>query len=238
MNKIIFGFSLAAMAAAMAASAAAADFEPPPPVTDLRPAAYDWSGPYIGLKLSGITETGSYTTNCAACGTSVRDMNGHGWAGGVEAGWNYQMDNFVIGFEGDWSFGGHVARNHAPTEMTDLKFRNIATVRARAGMAFDDTLVYATGGAAFVDTAFSTSDFPTGSGLGANSKKWAKGFVVGGGIAHAFTDRISGKLEYTYMGLADQTYHLDNGAGNVVDVEHDFEGIHTVSVGLDYNFSW
>ncbi len=238
MKKIVLGITLAAAAAVLAVNAAAADFEPPPPVTDLRPATYDWSGPYAGIKFSGITETGTYTTACVACGTSVREMNGHGWNVGANLGWNYQMDSIVLGLEGNWAFGGHVARNHEPAEMTDLKFKSVASLRARAGVAFDDTLVYATGGVAFVDSRFSTSDFPTGSGLGAGSKKWLTGFVVGGGVEHAFTDRISGRLEYTYMGLPDATYSLDNGAGGMVDVVQAFDGIHAVTVGLEYNFGW
>lgn len=236
MKKIIFGITLASVAAGWAATAAAADFEPPPPVTDLRPATYDWTGPYAGVRVSGITETGEYDYLCSTCGATpkVAEMNGHGWGGGFEAGYNYQMDNFVAGIEGTWEWAGKVAANDEVGELTALKFKDVATIRARAGMAFDDTLIYALGGAAFVNGEFSTSDL---GGASAADHKWTTGFVVGGGVQHAFTDRLSGRLEYTYMGLPKTDYTLANASASV-DVHHDFQGIHTVSAGLDYNFGW
>lgn len=237
MKKIILGIALASITAGLATSAAAADFEPPP-VTELRPATYDWTGPYVGVRISGVTETGDYEYNCPTCAApAVAEMDGHGWSGGFTAGYNYQMDNFVAGLEGTWEFGGKVGANNEVNQMTKLEFNHIATLRARAGMAFDDTLVYALGGAAFVNSTFSTSDFPTGSGNSAEDKKWTTGFVVGGGIQHAFTDRLSGRLEYAYLGLPDTDYALTNAAGTVT-IDQRFEGIHTVSVGLDYNFGW
>ena len=82
------------------------------------------------------------------------EHSGIGYAGGILGGWNYQIDSFVMGIEGDWAFGGTVATNDEPGIDTDLSFNNIATLRARAGLAFDNTLLYVTGGLAAVDMEF------------------------------------------------------------------------------------
>ena len=149
MNKFFFRLAFAAAALLPASSVLAADLDAPP-VDDLRPATFDWSGPYVGAFVGGISENGTFDTTCVACGIYTRENSGWGWNGGVNAGWNYQMDSFVMGIEGDWAFGGRVAQNRAPTEMTEYEFNNIASLRARAGLAFDDTLLYAVGGVAFV----------------------------------------------------------------------------------------
>jgi outer membrane immunogenic protein len=241
MKRILLSLAISTAASLPAASALAADLDaPPPPVEDLRPATYDWTGPYAGLSVSGITEVGHYSVVCPTTCPAAYDpeMSGHGVAFDVHAGWNYQIDQIVLGLEGNWAFGGKVAQNREPAEMTEMNFKHIGQIRARLGMAFDDTLVYAVGGAAFVNTEFSTSDYPTGSGYSASDKKWVTGFVVGGGIEHAFTDRISARLEYTYMGLPDTEFALYNPAYGTATVNHNFEGVHAVTLGVSYNFGW
>jgi outer membrane immunogenic protein len=237
MKRIFLSFALATAVLLPAASALAADLDPPP-VDDLRPATYDWTGPYAGLSVSSMSEFGTYDALCApaACGAvGPFEMSGHRWNFGGYLGWQYQIDQFVAGIEGTWDFGGNIGQNHEPSQLNDLAFDNIATLRTRLGMAFDDTLVYLTGGAAFVDTTFSTDDI---GGVSDEDGKWRIGYIIGGGIEHAFTDRISARLEYTYMGLPDTSYSLADGAGATADVDMDFDGIHTVSLGVSYNFGW
>ena len=134
-------------------SALAADLDVPPP--DLRQASFDWSGPYIGVFGAAVAVDGSFdgTCSCLAIYTDI-EHSGIGYAGGILGGWNYQMDSIVFGVEGDWAFGGTVATNDEPAIDTDLSFNNIATVRARAGFALDNTLLYVTGGLAAVDMEF------------------------------------------------------------------------------------
>jgi outer membrane immunogenic protein len=238
MNQFFFRLVFAAAALVPASSVLAADLDIPPPVENLRPATYDWSGPYAGAFVGGAGEFGTTNTTCVLCGIYDRELHGWQWNGGFNAGWNYQIDDFVMGVEGDWAFGGNIAQNHEPTEMLDLAFNNVASIRARLGMAFDDTLVYLTGGLAAVDAEFSSNDYPTGTGGHVSDGLWVKGWVIGGGIEHAFSDRLSGRLEYTYMQLADADYTFDDGLGNVTPFTQTFDGVHQVRVGLDYKFGW
>ena len=243
--KAIF-LRLALLAAAMApvSSVLAADLDIPPPVDDLRPATYDWSGAYVGVFAGGIFTEGHYDTTeiCVVgpppgpCGTYDPEMSGNGWQAGLLAGVNYQMDDFVFGIEGDWSFGGETAQNREPAERTKLDFDNVATLRARAGIAFDRTLIYATAGAAFLDTTFSSDDAPMGSGLSISDSKWITGWVAGGGIEHAFADSITGRLEYLYLALPDTSYDLQNAAV-AGRVDQHWDNAHLVRAALTYNFS-
>ena len=133
-----------------ASSAFAADLDVPPP-DNLRPATFDWSGPYLGIFGAAIAVDGTFDGICS-CVETYTDIehSGIGYAGGILGGWNYQIDSFVLGIEGDWAFGGTVATNDEPLVDTDLSFNNIATLRARAGFALDNTLLYFTGGLAAV----------------------------------------------------------------------------------------
>ena len=62
MTRYFLRVALAAAAlASVSSSVLAADIDPPPPpVQDLRPATYDWSGPYLGAFIAGIGTEGHY----------------------------------------------------------------------------------------------------------------------------------------------------------------------------------
>jgi outer membrane immunogenic protein len=159
------------------------------------------------------------------------EHSGIGYAGGLLAGWNYQMDSFVFGIEGDWAFGGTVATNDEPGVDTDISFNNIATLRARTGLAFDNTLVYVTGGLAAVDMEFGAFMVSQQS-----DSQWVYGWTVGGGLEHAFTPNFSGRIEYLYVDLEDSDYSMTDG--NTFDATQSFNDIHMVRAGLTYNFGW
>jgi outer membrane immunogenic protein len=69
------------------------------------------------------------------------------------------------------------------------------TVRARAGVAFDRVLVYATGGFAF-------GGFDGGNGgFVDDGDDIQGGYAVGGGIEYAFTNNLTAKIEGLYVNL-------------------------------------
>ena len=84
-------------------------------------------------------------------GVSVdRQLQPTGWLAGGTLGGNYQWGQFVLGIEGDgdWqNLNGSTFTNcsHGCTTQSDW----LATVRGRAGYAFDRILIYGTGGGAF-----------------------------------------------------------------------------------------
>jgi len=232
MNKFFLRLAFAVAVLLPMPSALAADLDVPPPMDDLRPANFDWSGPYVGVFGAAVAVDGSFDGVCSCIATYTDiEHSGIGYAGGFLGGWNYQMDSIVFGVEGDWAFGGTVATNDEPTIDTELSFNNIATLRARAGWAMDNTLLYVTGGLAAVDMEFgavmSTSE---------SDSKWVYGWTAGGGLEHAFSDHFSGRIEYLYVDLEDADFSMVDGAATTLDATQSFDDIHMVRVGLTYNF--
>ena len=107
---------------------------------------------------------------------------------GGHIGYNWQTPrDIVFGVEGDGDF----------LDGTDY----LATVRGRLGYAFGPTLVYGTGGGAFI--GFSDD---------VNGKNNDTGWVAGGGIEHKIRENLSVGVEGLYYGFDDNSN--DNGGDN------------------------
>jgi outer membrane immunogenic protein len=233
MNKFFLRLAFAVAVMLPMPSALAADLDVPPPMDNLRPATFDWSGPYVGVFGTAVAVDGIFDGTCSCLATYTDlEHSGIGYAGGILGGWNYQMDSFVMGIEGDWAFGGEVASNDDPLVLTDLSFNNIATLRARAGFALDNTLLYVTGGLAAVDTEFGATVVATPD----SASKWVYGWTIGGGLEHAFTQNFSGRIEYLYVSLPDTDYNGLTDGTDTFDATQSFNDIHMVRAGLTYNF--
>jgi outer membrane immunogenic protein len=127
-------------------------------------------------------------------------------------------------------------------------------ITGRLGYAWGRTLIYVKGGAAFVPVRASVLDQcntpATGCGNWLISTSASTNTVttatLGGGIEWAFADNWSIKGEYMFIGLGDHHSLSSCGsaiapAGNVVGggpfcFNHEFGGIHTAKVGLNYRF--
>jgi outer membrane immunogenic protein len=234
MNKFFLRLVFAIAALLQVSSVFAADLDVPPPIDNLRPATFDWSGSYVGIFGAAVAVDGDYDGVCS-CATVYTDLehSGIGYAFGALAGWNYQIDSFVMGIEGDWAFGGTVATNDEPTIDTDLSFNNIVTLRARAGFALDNTLLYLTGGLAAVDMEFGAMMASAES-----DSQWVYGWTAGGGLEHAFSQNLSGRIEYLYVGLPDTDFGLTDTAADTLDATQTFNDVHMVRAGLTYSFGW
>jgi outer membrane immunogenic protein len=215
---------MAAMAAVTTTVAQAADIEPELPLRG------SWTGPYVGGFIMGVGVESHYDAQCNSSCSFDPEMSGITWGGGVLAGFNYEIANdFLIGVEGDWGWAGTVD-NDDPNEATELKINDIATLRGHAGVIFnDDTLLYATAGAAWVKSTFGgeVGDPADSNRPFIDDSHWTTGWTVGGGMEHAFNDYLHGRLEYLYIDLPDEKYDLEVGT-----VDLNFEGIHVVRAAL------
>ena len=227
MKQFLFRLAFSVAALLPASSVLAADLDIPPPVEDLRPATYDWSGGYVGVWggvacIDGtmIDNTGGFTYLNAGCGGK----------GGVLAGYNYQMDSLVIGVEGDWGKSGKIAENNDPTADFSYALKDIATLRARVGYAIDDTLLFATAGGAWARGDLDGIISATPDHLIADHFGW----TIGGGIEQAVTDSFRLKLDYLYTSLNDGDY-----SDACCDVTGHWGGEHEFRVGAIWAFgSW
>jgi outer membrane immunogenic protein len=185
------GLSSAAMAADLPSRAPPAVYTPPPPI-------FTWTGPYIGLTAGYAFDGDHNFTNPAFFGAPgfVRDR-ASGFTGGGEIGYNYQFANssyfggtggVVIGLEADAAYvgpgsdtlfagPGTLASFHSRTEF-------VGTVRGRLGYAFNNFLIYGTGGFAYggVDDHLGIVGPVIFNG---NRSTMRTGYAYGGGIAYA-----------------------------------------------------
>jgi outer membrane immunogenic protein len=79
----------------------------------------------------------------------------------------------------------------------------LATVRGRLGLTMSPTLIYVTGGAAF--GRVKSGWFDGNQNVGAEVNKTQTGWVVGGGIEHAFATNWLVRIEGLYHDLGDTT---------------------------------
>jgi outer membrane immunogenic protein len=180
---------------------------------------YDWSGFYVGAHAGYAF--GNFDVYTPSTGARSRP-DGNGVFGGVQAGYNYQMNQVVLGVEADGSLGG-IDGSGAPGGVpVDAELKWQSTVRARAGYAFDRFLAYGTAGVAFGQGEASSA--------AAKDKQTHVGYAVGGGLETAITQNVTLKTEYLYTDLNKQEYDLGGTQQNV-----DWDG-HSLKVGANYKF--
>jgi outer membrane immunogenic protein len=206
-------------------SAMAADLEPPPPVDDLRPATFDWSGTYVGLN-GGYAFGGDDRVGLLPGFGTIGSLSGSGYFGGAQLGYNMDMDGLVLGIEGDLQWADITDSDAGGGFTMSSTINYFGTVRARAGYAIDNVLVYGTAGLAYADV-----DYNIAGGGGSLSKTYgAWGYALGGGIEYAFDDNWSAKAEYMYLGLGNKS--LTSAGETTVATP----SVHTARIGVNYRF--
>lgn len=197
-------------------------------------AVHDWSGVYVGGQIGyGFGKTdATYNLPNTPTIRGTQDYDANGFLGGVQLGYNYQINSAVLGVEADFSGAdvrGHSDEIHVGLGDTyDTKLDWYGTLRARAGYAFDRTLIYGTGGLAFGSVENQYLDGPANSFSEKNTKL---GWTVGAGLEQSITDHWSAKFEYQYIDLRDQT--IDYGANSNTTFGNTFNA---VKIGMNYKF--
>ena len=192
--KTLFKLSVAILALMPVAQAVAADITlPPPPVVQLRPAQYDWTGMYAGIwtGLACLDGTGNLHDN----GSGLSWSNGGcGLKAGGLVGYNFQINNFVLGAEADLGRSNLLVTNNEPGANFSFNMNYLATIRGRAGWALDDKLLYLTAGGAYANGQINGTVPGPLSSITANQFGW----TVGAGMEDALTDHLRLRLEYMY----------------------------------------
>jgi outer membrane immunogenic protein len=202
----------------MAADLPPANANSPPVI----PPSFSWSGWYGGLQFGGAWKKSNWR---------LFSQTGSGFLYGGQFGFNYQIDQFVFGAEGDVSGStlkadsicAAVAGTNCRTSMDYL-----ASLRARAGVPIDRAMPYVDGGVAFGGFRFAQT-----AGL---NQSWDNtvhiGWTVGAGVEYAFTDHLIGGIEYNYYGFPGETL---SGGKNPATISPD-ESVSTVVAKASYKF--
>jgi len=212
-RHIVLGAASAAVLALTVPAAMAADlpaYEPAPAV--IAPAAFSWTGPYIGV------HAGYGWGNAAKASPD-------GWMIGGYLGYNYQFDGspVVIGIETDINYANIDDKRNSRGGRTKVSTDWNGATRARIGYAFDRFLVYGAGGLAYADREFKRTP-------GDKDSKTAVGWTVGGGVEYAASDNVSVRAEYRYTDYGKDTFKLANSRPKSSYDEH------RVMVGVAYKF--
>jgi outer membrane immunogenic protein len=155
-----------------------------------------------------------------ATANACSDRDGTEWA--VHAGFDYQLgSSLVVGLVAEYGRSTIVdsvtAFSITPAFYTfTRRLRDNGSVRARAGFALGDTLVYGTGGVAYgkIRHSFTTSNMiNTVTESGDDEDSW--GYRAGGGVEHRFARNFSLGAQYLYTSLKDEGYAVRIGGTNV-----------------------
>jgi outer membrane immunogenic protein len=229
MKRFLIGF--AAVASISATSALAADLAAKAPAYTKAPAyvepIFNWTGFYVGGNLGyswgnsdntavlSRFDTGAVLPN----GTVLSNNHVDGVIGGGQFGYNWQITNWLVGFEADIQGSGQRGSSlitcvgcaddgtNITTNLTQ-KLDWFGTVRGRVGvLATPSVLLYATGGLAYGDVKVSGS--VTGNNAGGNpltitlagASSTRTGWTAGAGVEGVIGGGWTAKLEYLYMDL-------------------------------------
>jgi outer membrane immunogenic protein len=179
----------------------------PPPVYLPPPPIFTWTGIYIGGQVGYAWGTGANRFNgLLPDGTIIATSVGgtpNGVIGGGHVGFNYQINQWVIGLEG--SVDGTSLSNTAVAAFPDGSTLTAHTtadiqgsIRGRLGIAWDRVLIFATGGVAFGGFNTNVSLAAPPFFASASRSNTRVGWTVGGGIEYAITNNWSIQAEYRF----------------------------------------
>jgi outer membrane immunogenic protein len=139
------------------------------------------------------------------------DQDGTDWA--VHAGFDYQLGSIVVGVVGEYGRtyidDSVAAFSTTPAFYTmTRRLTDNAALRARAGFALGDTLVYGTGGVAYgkIRNSFATSNAVNSFTNTGNDNAW--GYRVGGGLEQRVSRNFSIGVQYLYTSLEDEDFRV------------------------------
>jgi outer membrane immunogenic protein len=194
------------------------------------PVAYDWTGGYIGLNAGAAWNNSNVDILVGATPFSL-DGDDTVFTGGVEAGYNWQMDSFVMGLETDFNYlGFHADQDFvaaAPVSL-DIKENWFGTVRGRLGFAADNLLFYGTGGLAYGNAKVEACTVVAGCNSESNVN-W--GWTVGAGMEYALDQSWIIGAEYLYVDLGNPDVSCGVGCNGDADV-----AFSVVRAKLDFKF--
>jgi len=137
------------------------------------PASANWAGPYVGLNVGGEWARIGDSATVPATGSTVNQSHHETTVtGGGQVGYNWQLNNWVLGVEGDVRGGGPSnsgtlagpqSAGFAAGDNFKASSSWNASARGRVGYAFGPALAYATGGVAFADASMKANFVPVGA---------------------------------------------------------------------------
>lgn len=222
MKKFLLGCAAVAVSAG---AAFATDLPARAPVYKAAPAAFNWSGFYVGGHAGyGF---GDFDSSDAFIPPAVGSLKPTGWFGGVQVGYNNQFaPHWLLGAEIDFSAADLKDTGTTTGSVTPAKVKvdYLGTARTRFGYVVDRSLLYVTGGAAWTHDKFTEGTFW-------NDPAYRVGWTLGAGYEYAIDSRWSTKIEYLYADLGHYRSYVNGAALRTSELTTNL-----IRVGLNYRF--
>jgi outer membrane immunogenic protein len=182
---------MGAAAPAGAADLGTAEALPTPDVVAAAP-ANNWTGFYLGALLG-------YSWGKSDTKPGFGQVTTDGVNGGAYAGANWQLGHVVLGAEADLLASGLSGSKDG----LDVDQGLNGSLRARAGIALDQFLLYGTGGLAATDLQLKAG--------GKSDDQTLLGWTIGAGAEAMLAKNITARVEYRYSDYEDKTFTLGGG---------------------------
>lgn len=236
-TSILFAASVALLCGTVISSAADLMIEQAAAVETYDPA--DWSGLYAGLHIglgSGVmaeqaAQVQASNGALAALGGLGADESGYepsGLLAGAQMGGMFQTGMFVLGIQGDVSWanleGGYIDLSSPPADDDVATIGWLGNLTGRAGVAFDQVLVYALAGLSMAGVSI---DYQ-----GEVADATFAGYTLGLGAAVHLDDSWSLFAEYAFSSYGEETFDFPVALESYA---YDLN-VSTFKVGLNYGF--
>jgi outer membrane autotransporter protein len=199
----------------------------PPPI---------WTGFHVGAQV-GFAYSGEDATS-PFFGTPVTfSTNPSGVIGGLEAGYDYQFSpNWLVGAEleltwttasGNFNFIATTPTGAVASGIFNSNHNWYDTFTGRVGYVIDDWVLFAKAGAAWINADYSLA--VSGAPGGGSINDTRLGFNAGLGAEWMFGPGWSTKIEYNYLGFANNSSTF-GGVGTPVNTH-----VQLIKVGINYH---
>jgi outer membrane immunogenic protein len=251
-------FASTSLIGLLAAPAFAADLAPMP-VKYREAEKLPWAGFYVGAN-AGYAWSSDPGVTCSfsgvagsPCGAAVFSApQAAGAEYGVQAGYNWQVSNYVLGLEADFNkVNAHGASQFTGIDepgkgmdQTSSRYDWLGTARGRAGVVSGPALFYATGGFAYGRVGHQYIEgVNAANGITFGLSENQIGWTVGGGAEYALNQHWSIKAEYLYVHLGDSKLNIsgvlfpgNNGTPSGTSILQFNNNLNIVRLGANYRF--
>jgi outer membrane immunogenic protein len=202
------------------------------------PEECNWMGFYVGLNVGGAVYEPRITDRDYYAGNDTRTFEDIAFIGGGQIGYNWQINHLVLGLEVDGSGSTadvHIVNDYGtgsppPFEYDNAKIDFLGTARARVGVAFQNALVYMTGGGAYAHGDWSHTY--AGDHWNGEDSRW--GVTGGVGLEYMLNCHWSLRAETLYTHLRDDVTQ-GVGSPSIVPLKYQFgDDLWSLRVGLNY----
>ncbi len=190
---------------------------------------YTWTGFYLGVHAGyawGNSEYEHKNDNYFGGTGGLYDNDTDGALLGGQIGFNYQIDNVVIGVEGTHSWSNIEGNNDYTMYFNDTttELDNLSTIAGRLGLADDKTLYYFKVGYAIADVT-AGQDVYGGNGC---CRTWSdsedvEGWFGGIGVEYALTHNFTIGVEGLYYDFDEVTFSGPDSADVPAIIEGDLD---------------